>query len=321
MDIRPQDLPEIRSEVVAWHLSHGPAMFDVAIRMGRMPLRPEGATHAAAQHLAHAEAQRVMNAELFWVNADMTELATVAAKSMPSFTLSSEDLPSRWGLMIFERPIHYMKTDAGDVSPIVAAAWGPWAPPNWTTGGVWVSWYSDVDAAIERAEHGHIATQAGELAPWVAATIKAEISALVYDCETVAPFTDTAVATVDALSGDPAEPDALGVDLMKTVWLLMQQPLSRSTEVVPDRAVRKRLRRKQQEPAPVRVIELRRSPRSESDGTGTREYHHAWVVRGHWRQQWHPKREVHRPVWIAPHIKGPEGAPLIGGEKVYAWKR
>jgi hypothetical protein len=100
----------------------------------------------------------------------------------------------------------------------------------------------------------------------------------------------------------------------------MQQTLAQTTEVHVDRAARKRLRRLGQEPTPVRVIELRR-PAHSGSGDGSREFHHQWIVRGHWRQQWYPAREVHRPVWIAPHIKGPEGAPLIGGEKVYAWKR
>ena len=102
----------------------------------------------------------------------------------------------------------------------------------------------------------------------------------------------------------------------------MQQPLADSSTVEPDRAARKRLHRAGQEPAPVRVIELRRSRNTASGhGESDREYHHRWITRGHWRQHWYPKRQVHRPVWIAPHIKGPEGAPLIGGEKVYALKR
>lgn len=108
--------------------------------------------------------------------------------------------------------------------------------------------------------------------------------------------------------------------VMLSAWLLMQQSLARITEAEPDRAARKRLRRIGQEPKPVRVIELRR-PAHSGSGDGSREFHHQWIVRGHWRQQWYPARQVHRPVWIAPHIKGPEGAPLIGGEKVYAWKR
>jgi hypothetical protein len=52
-----------------------------------------------------------------------------------------------------------------------------------------------------------------------------------------------------------------------------------------------------------------------------RDYQHQWVVRGHWRQQWYPSRNVHRPIWITPHIKGPEGAPLLGGERVFHWKQ
>ena len=110
------------------------------------------------------------------------------------------------------------------------------------------------------------------------------------------------------------------VRLVRASWLLMQQPLALSSEVEPDRRAQKRLRRAGYEPKPVRVIELRR-PVHGGSGDGSREFHHQWIVRGHWRQQWYPAREVHRPVWIAPHIKGPEGAPLLGGEKVYAWKR
>jgi hypothetical protein len=108
---------------------------------------------------------------------------------------------------------------------------------------------------------------------------------------------------------------------MRAAWLLMQQPLAEIEDIEPDRATRKRLRRFGQEPAPVLLIGLRR-PKSAADrGDGAREYQHQWIVRGHWRQQWYPKRQVHRPVWIAPHIKGPEGAPMIGGEKVNVWKR
>jgi hypothetical protein len=108
--------------------------------------------------------------------------------------------------------------------------------------------------------------------------------------------------------------------IVRAAWLLMQQPLARASDAHPDRTAQKRLRRAGYEPQRIRVIELRR-PAHSGSGDGSREFHHQWIVRGHWRQQWYPLREVHRPVWIAPHIKGPEGAPLIGGEKVYAWKR
>jgi hypothetical protein len=39
-------------------------------------------------------------------------------------------------------------------------------------------------------------------------------------------------------------------------------------------------------------------------------YRNRWVVRGHHRAQWYPASQAHRVIWIAPYIKGPDGAPL-----------
>lgn len=80
-----------------------------------------------------------------------------------------------------------------------------------------------------------------------------------------------------------------------------------------DRPARRRLERAGWEPNPVvRVIRLRRVH------TTPHEHHEPedvawacrWVVRGHWRQQWFPSVQQHRPLWIAPHVKGPEDKPM-----------
>lgn len=48
------------------------------------------------------------------------------------------------------------------------------------------------------------------------------------------------------------------------------------------------------------------------------EWHHQWIVRGHWRNQaFGEGRKQRRPTWISPYVKGPEDAPMLGGEKVY----
>lgn len=110
---------------------------------------------------------------------------------------------------------------------------------------------------------------------------------------------------------------------LRAAWLLMQQPLVGTSEVQLPRPTRRRLQRDGHEPPPVRLVEIRR-PEPVGGGTDVaadRGYHHRWIVRGHWRQQWYPSRQVHRPVWIAPHVKGPGDAPLLGGDKVNVWKR
>lgn len=42
-------------------------------------------------------------------------------------------------------------------------------------------------------------------------------------------------------------------------------------------------------------------------GSGDREYHHRWLVRGHWRHFSRGGR-----TWVRPYIKGPAGAPWKG---------
>jgi hypothetical protein len=318
--IRPQDLPEVRADVLHWHLQHGPAFFDVCIRAGKMDLRPAGPAHEAAAYLAKAEADRVMRAELYWIDADMAELAMAAAESLPEFTLMPEDLPSPRGLMVFEKPVYtYAEPGTGRQAHLNAVAWGPFNHSNFPHGGIWVSWYSDRDQNLEAEANSGILTQDEKN------LMRQGLPPLSYDQEEVYPFSPKALPALTT-TGKPSQPFSIDgryetSDLLRVTWLLMQQPLADITEIEPDRAARKRLARVGREPAMVRVIGLRRPKNSAGPGNGDREYHHQWIVRGHWRQQWHPKRQVHRPVWIAPHIKGPEGAPLIGGEKVYALKR
>jgi hypothetical protein len=44
-------------------------------------------------------------------------------------------------------------------------------------------------------------------------------------------------------------------------------------------------------------------------------------VRGHWRNQWYPSMQAHRPKYIPEHIKGPEDKPLIVHDKLFSVDR
>lgn len=80
-----------------------------------------------------------------------------------------------------------------------------------------------------------------------------------------------------------------------------------------ERHARKRLEHAgfQHEPL-VRVVELRRKATASkpSDDAKTVEWSHQWIVGGHWRQQWYPTLERNQPIWIMPHLKGPQDKPL-----------
>jgi hypothetical protein len=304
MDIRPVDLPELRGEMLDFLLSPNGANYWQDMARRRLFLDGSAEMNRYGTEFLEAETLRVNEAKLFFISPEMTQLAITAGRTLPDFKVEDADMPSPFGLMYFADPIQRSER-AG--TPIVACTWGrSWVGSDKTL--LWFSLYADTVGAANAGLAAGVIDQAhadrmirtrprlmyeGEAACWMGR-----------DAEGVSP--DSALAVVGKT--------------VRAAWLLMQQPLARSTELEIDRVARKRLRRSGHEPKPVRVIELRRTAHS-GPGDGSREFHHQWIVRGHWRQQWYPARGVHRPVWIAPHIKGPEGAPLLGGEKVYAWKR
>lgn len=251
-------------------------------------------------------------AELYYVAPSMADLAEAAAETVPAFSMREEDFPSRSGLLLFGKALNAF-TVIEDVpgcrcgKPHIRTCSGV----MWTTA---VSKSGKPFALLYLVLDQHLSERMKGKEPRVG------LPRLFVATATAIPLFGEA----DYSHGhDHATNPWIGTMLrtLRTACMLMQQPLARVGHETPDRAAKKRMRRAGQEPKEVRVIELRR-PTSTSGGSGSfSEYHHQWIVRGHWRNHWHPKRQVHRPIWIAPHIKGPEGAPLIGGEKVYALKR
>ena len=99
--------------------------------------------------------------------------------------------------------------------------------------------------------------------------------------------------------------------------LLVSQPgIASTAEAVIPRHYRKRAERRGQE-SNVRIVRLRHISHTGQAGNG----HHLtkrFIVRGHWRNQtFGPRNSLRRPTWIAPHLKGPEGAPLDTRPTVY----
>jgi hypothetical protein len=288
-DIRPIDLPELRVDAIRFSLENRDAMEKL---IAGTIAGPSVDDSQQAKRVVDVISSDATHAELYWVASGMVELARTAAASLPTFEVKPEDLPSTSGILCMESPIW-----VGDW-PVRGLLWSDSPVGN----GLLLATFLDRDEMYGRA--GREAPSAIPLMVWN-------------------PSSGFAVKYQDAqwkdLSGHHLLQDLL--PFLLSAWLLMRQPLAEVIDQEVDRSAKKRLRRAGREPQPVRVINLRRSASSGEQGDGESNYHHQWIVRGHWRNHWHPKREVHRPVWIAPHVKGPEGAPMIGGEKVYAWKR
>lgn len=90
---------------------------------------------------------------------------------------------------------------------------------------------------------------------------------------------------------------------------LSQHIIMRTAER-PDRAARRRAPEWKPDPV-IQVVRLRRvhhaKPGVESE---EQDWAFRWVVGGHWRQQYYPSLNLHKPKWIGPYIKGPDDKPL-----------
>ena len=108
-----------------------------------------------------------------------------------------------------------------------------------------------------------------------------------------------------------------------TTWRLMQQTIVDVTEEEPNRQFKRQMMRKNRPEQKVSVIALRHQKKA-SEGVGDIEWTHRWLVRGHWRNQPYKGENgetEYRYIWIHPHIKGPEDAPLLIREHVNALLR
>lgn len=346
--IPAERLPEVRTSLVSDYarelrVGRGPLIeaFKLQIMAGAQPGCDPAVRdlHEQARRLAAAERRRLSEATLYWVSPQMTALALAAAPSMPAFRPTAADLPSAHGLVYFAAPLleveerpafEWAVMDDGTVHQfrdmrvqVCAAAWSPFdGYGHWPQGGTWFSFYTPEtdDQVAEMARRAGIPVDQVRRRPiW-----------LDNECAIGAapmPGVDDAGLLPKAMQ----EGTAAWVHLLLCAFRLMATSrTARLSEHTPPRATRRRAARLGVAAAdqPVRLVDVTAPPRREcvDDGhagngqTSGRTYRVRWIVDGHWRNQWYPASETHRPRYIDAYVKGPEGAPLKLRETVKVWR-
>lgn len=115
--------------------------------------------------------------------------------------------------------------------------------------------------------------------------------------------------------------------LLAALWTFLAQEgmATTTTHVVPRQVRRRSERAGVPDSRHVQVVTLRRLHRTRPEGEPDdhhEHYSHRFPVAGHWRNAavGHGRTE-RRLTWVRPHIKGPEGTPLVVKERVNAWVR
>jgi hypothetical protein len=247
------------------------------------------------------ERQMLAEARLWFVGGAMCELLTGAAPGLPAVELEPEMLPDEVGLVAFEVPV--IGRDGADADKTVTVGAMMWGP-TWFDGVTEHPW-PEPRRCLGISVYGPMNAY-----PWLLPT-----------GSVVWPFGEPPEF---ALTGEVQRDASMAEDRRRllALWLLSSQPgVATESEAVLPRQVVRRATRAGREPPKVRVIHLRHVEGGGHEA-GDRSYHHRWLVSGHWRQQAvGPGHSQRRPTYIHPHLKGPEGAPLLPPTTVKAWTR
>lgn len=259
-------------------------------------LRSNAATDDGSPE-AEVRVRELAEADLYWVSEPMCELLDEAAKTVPDDTYLPTDLfPSPSGFVVFER--HLAGTSAFGEEPTVPVSAMHWWPCIRTVDQSQPEPWPEVDVDF----YGYLA---------------APVNRLVFEGGATWPVG----VRIDRFGDEDTEAQRASQledrRRLAAFILLLQSPgVVECSDVKHSRQAVRRAERHGRPLDAVRLINLRAGG-TNGHGDGTHTFHHRWIVSGHWRNQpYGPQRSLRKPVWIAPHMKGPEGAPLLTGEKV-----
>lgn len=228
----------------------------------------------------------IWTSDLYWISPEFTRLAVMAGKDFEKLLISREELPSKFGFMVFAEPIGEIQRPGG-AAGIRAVSW------TLVPGGVWINLYMQGEDADPDIDVTEMREAVGYL---------------------MCPNTGSGIVFDEAVP----RPEESRYDVIATIfatWFLMQQPGVAEQDKAPvDKKIARSYQRQYQRPLPdVKLVDLIRRPRrpaTEGTRVGTplsvRVYR-----RGHWKRQFYgPGRALRKTIYVSAYIAGPEGAPL-----------
>lgn len=344
MILLPRELPDLRTRMAEYNRSRfGPVMHEHHAKSSDTGFAAEDLQRFALRG-AQVDAVSFTDAALYYVNTDMVELLNQAKDGIGETGFMEYDLPTPVGMAYLDKDL--LTFQALSKSTVRAEVWEEYSakwpyyldesgenfcaparmlllwryfPPQeeHPHGWVRVAWYEDRDYMTAKMGMTWPIVEDG---PLDMDKLQSRLGPFVFDGhQAIWCHPDAAELKVDRTDTGEDWRGARG-DMFRALCFLLRQRVAETETVMPDRAARRRALREGKEPPPVRVISIRGVGNGGAAGDGQREWKHRWMVRGHWRRQWYRSIQAHRPVWINPFVKGPDDAPLLGGEKVYSVK-
>jgi hypothetical protein len=320
---------DLRSRMADYH--HSPLARDWldAFMSARSADTEEPPTPKVLDAIRRISAQPWRVGQPYVVAPAMTAVVAAAAQALDLIgeVLPDDIAPDDCGVLLLPEPV-YQRTLTGAVTSIGAITW---AKTTTVTTGVsswficgWADHHDPLDPAAARRREQMAARPdlARQLGPYVLVTLDSLPIGRPVDPRPDLPVIDDAdIDWQNAPDGryvldEAATRTKVSAALVYAFWRIQSQPLATVATAPADRATRRRAVRASIR-HDTRVVMLRRTnPLAEpGDGDPKWRYRVRFFVRGHWRRLIDRDGNPYR-IWINAHIKGPDGAPLLLGEKV-----
>lgn len=248
------------------------------------------------------------------VEPEICDLLDSVAATLPDTTIRASDFPTQAGYVYYAKPIplgfseeqmYRMARSTGRVTLEI--------PPE-LAGFIWIPAANQgkIVYLLLRVREGTMKIPA---LGWVTHVVFGETWKRYKEGDTI--------GISETMQGETAQGFNRILRHLYSLLLFMQQKIVSSDKVrIANRQARRLVERAGHEAA-ANLVTLRKRQRKESGEEQTVEWSCRWLVGGHWRNQYYPKTQEHRPIFIFPYEKGPDDKPLkaSSGERIFRVSR
>jgi hypothetical protein len=250
------------------------------------------------QMTAANSADALRAADPIWCDPPMVDLLAAAADTYPTEPMQPHHLLAPDGIVIFAKPLPVVWYDnASDATDQRLSAIS-WAEGSSTTDGQPLLGITGWQ-------------RAAGLFTFDQPTFAVRYTGLRPASNAIGPY---GAALPDPAAADPYR-------LLQTLTALCRTPLVRDESARASKAAQQEIARAGLTNQAIRRIQLRRPEHAQHELDAARAARAGrpprghWV-RGHWKNQWHPSIDEHRPIWIAGYPRGDFTAGTVSGTKV-----
>lgn len=305
--------------------------------------------------IAMITAGHLNRASSYYVSADMCDMifALTRDENLPVTNYGPEDLPSKDGFVVFEKPI-YGPDKHGNLMQIRAYQW--W----WTEERLTLLSYADhayenslpepideyqrqgiegghdVMGMVRRGLFHHqfscvdMKIVHWDIMPKALAFMKDPEEALPAEMtKAIQKARDTGFSMPEPyiIQGASGKQYTLedysafsGHRMLRAFGLIAKQRVAGRVGHLPDRAQRRRMEGLSFPPEVIEILlrrEVKKPTREGMDDDVPVQWSHRWLVEGHWRWQYYPSTDGHDWVYVSGYVKGPDDLPLVVKDKIF----